>query len=289
MPTVPILGPRYWAALCLASVFGADLGDAAAHTLGLGHWRGLPVLALLFALTYAASRRGPPAEGYYWVAIIIVRTAATNFADLQAHDIHLPFALLILGYAALLAALVALSRRELAAGLPRANLAFWAAMLVAGTLGTVAGDALSHGMAQGPAGSSAVMSAVLGAAFLVVPARRAAPLASFWLLVVLVRIWGTDIGDWLADRIGPNADLAASGACFAGLLLWPTYPRKTPINRESASPPSQVNGKKFFGSFFQERTTCLPTPATPAAVPPHPAASNPPPHRAAPAASRSHR
>ncbi len=218
---MPTLGPRYWTALCLASIFGADLGDFAAHSLGLGHWRGLPVLALLFALTLWAARRGCPTEAWYWVAIIIVRTAATNLADLQTHDIRLSTPILMLCYALLLACLVALSRRD--AGVPRANGGFWASMLVAGTLGTVAGDGLSHMMAQGPAGSSALMSAVLAAAFLLVPALRAAPIVSFWLLVVLVRTWGTDVGDALADRIGLDADLLASGACFVGVLLcWPT-------------------------------------------------------------------
>jgi uncharacterized membrane-anchored protein len=39
---VPLLGLRYWTALCLASVFGANMGDFFAHNLGLGHVAGLP-------------------------------------------------------------------------------------------------------------------------------------------------------------------------------------------------------------------------------------------------------
>ena len=226
MTTLPTLGPRYWAALCLASVFGADLGDWFAHALHLGHWRGLPVLALLFALTLWSARRFRPTEAWYWIGILIVRTAATNFADLQTHDIRLPFAVLIAAYAALLAGLVAGSRRDMGeTGLPRAGAFFWASMLTAGTLGTVAGDDLSHTMAQGPAGSSAVMSIVLASAFGLAARRPVAPVVSFWLLVVLVRTWGTDIGDALADAIGLGADLLASGIAFIALLaLWPTRP-----------------------------------------------------------------
>ena len=44
---LPILGPRFWAALCLASIFGANVGDFFAHDLGLGHLGGLPFLARL--------------------------------------------------------------------------------------------------------------------------------------------------------------------------------------------------------------------------------------------------
>jgi uncharacterized membrane-anchored protein len=34
---VPRLGVGFWVALCLASVFGANMGDFFAHNLGLGH------------------------------------------------------------------------------------------------------------------------------------------------------------------------------------------------------------------------------------------------------------
>jgi uncharacterized membrane-anchored protein len=39
---LPMLGARYWAALCLASIFGANMGDFFARNLGLGHVAGLP-------------------------------------------------------------------------------------------------------------------------------------------------------------------------------------------------------------------------------------------------------
>lgn len=42
---LPPLGPRYWSALCLASIFGANMGDLFARNLGLGHIAGLPFLA----------------------------------------------------------------------------------------------------------------------------------------------------------------------------------------------------------------------------------------------------
>ena len=223
--TTPILGRRYWCALCLASIFGADLGDFASHDLGLGHWRGLPVLAVLFAATLWAARRGRAREAWYWIGILIVRTAATNFADLQTHDIHAPFAPLMVVYALALAALVAASRRG--TGVPRANGSFWVGMLIAGTLGTVAGDDLSRAMAHGPAGSSAVMSVVLAMAFAGAPLLRALAVARFWIGVVLVRIWGTNVGDLVADHIGLDADVLASGLAFVTLLL--AWPRREPV------------------------------------------------------------
>ena len=34
---LPALGPRFWTALCLASIFGANMGDFFARDIGLGH------------------------------------------------------------------------------------------------------------------------------------------------------------------------------------------------------------------------------------------------------------
>jgi uncharacterized membrane-anchored protein len=86
---VPLLGPRYWSALCLASIFGANMGDFFAHDIGLGHVAGLPilVLALFIILLVEPFDRGKR-ETYYWLAIIVVRTAATNLADFFSVDLR---------------------------------------------------------------------------------------------------------------------------------------------------------------------------------------------------------
>lgn len=58
---LPTLGPLYWAALCIASVFGANMGDFFARNIGLGHVAGLLVLAAVPAacLTRYFSRPNP--------------------------------------------------------------------------------------------------------------------------------------------------------------------------------------------------------------------------------------
>ena len=53
---VPPLGTKYWTALILASIFGANTGDFLSDVLGLGHIAGLPFLAVLFALVIIAER-----------------------------------------------------------------------------------------------------------------------------------------------------------------------------------------------------------------------------------------
>ena len=53
--------------------------------MGLGHVAGLPFLAVALAIVIVAERFDRiQHQIYYWIAIIIVRTAATNFADFAA-------------------------------------------------------------------------------------------------------------------------------------------------------------------------------------------------------------
>jgi hypothetical protein len=87
---VPSLSLRYWVALCLASIFGANSGDFHAHDVGLGHLAGLPFLALALTAIMIVERFDTFShELHYWIAIVIVGTAATNFADFFSVDLRL--------------------------------------------------------------------------------------------------------------------------------------------------------------------------------------------------------
>src|SRR6202140_5551075 len=104
---LPMLGTRYWVALCLASIFGANMGDFFARNLGLGHVAGLPFLALALAIVMIGERFDRSVhQAYCWTAIIIVRTAATNFADFACGDMKQPPLLVIAGLTALLVAAI---------------------------------------------------------------------------------------------------------------------------------------------------------------------------------------
>src|SRR5580658_6850851 len=109
---VPRLGLRYWTALCLASVFGANMGDFFAHNLGLGHVAGLPFLAIALAVVFVVERFDRTAhEAYYWLAIVVVRTAATNLADFLSVDLRLAKPWVMAGLAVLLTLAVAAAWR----------------------------------------------------------------------------------------------------------------------------------------------------------------------------------
>ena len=76
---VPTLDLRYWAALCLASIFGANMGDYVARDLHLGHVAGLPYLAAGLAVVLIVERFDClQHEVYYWLAINGASCAAST-------------------------------------------------------------------------------------------------------------------------------------------------------------------------------------------------------------------
>src|SRR5580698_9356913 len=89
---VPTVGARYWTAISLASVFGCNLGDFVSLYLHWGHWRGLVPLAVVFAVLVGCERRFThTTEAWYWAVVIVLRTAATNVADLATHTWEWPY------------------------------------------------------------------------------------------------------------------------------------------------------------------------------------------------------
>ena len=233
---VPTLGPRYWVALVLASAFGANTGDFAAHNLHLGHTLGLLPLAVVFgAILFAESRARVSTEAFYWFAIVTMRTAATNLADLFDHDLHIAPPLVIAVLAAALAILVLTDRDALArmrgvdGTVPATDGRYWTTMLVAGVLGTALGDYCADdlGLDAGPAAiiNLAVLAALLGLG----RAPGFGVKAMYWITVVAVRTAGTNVGDWLASRDGLGLGLALSttltGLAFGTLVaLWRPRP-----------------------------------------------------------------
>src|ERR1700687_6045356 len=228
---LPTLGARYWAALCLASIFGANMGDYFARNLGLGHVAGLPYLALALAIVIVSERFDRSVHQiYYWTAIIIVRTGATNFADFACGDMKLPRTLVIAGLTALLLAAVFASwqlvwrrRSESNASVLRADEGYWISMFIAGTLGTVIGDYCSHDLHLGDAGASLLLVPILVLLFVIARNGLLRSLWFYWLTIVTVRAAGTAVGDLVASRNMLGLPLATfvTGMLFVVLLaMW---------------------------------------------------------------------
>jgi uncharacterized membrane-anchored protein len=229
---LPTLGARYWAALCLASIFGANMGDFFARNLGLGHVAGLPFLALALGIVILAERFDRSVHQiYYWTAIIIVRTAATNFADFACGDMKLPRLLVIVGLAVLLIVALFASWRFAWRGqsrkidgpdsVLRADPGYWISMFIAGALGTVIGDYCSHDLHLGDGGASVLLVPILAMLFVIARNGLLRSLPFYWLTIVAVRAAGTAVGDLLAGRnmLGLPLGTLVTGTLFVMLLV----------------------------------------------------------------------
>ena len=232
---LPTIDARYWCAIVVASMAGANTGDFAARYLHLGHTRGLLPLALAFiAIVWAEKRARRGSEAFYWLAIIVLRTAATNLADLMTHDLHLGYGLTLASLTALIIAVLLFvywrdgSRTPTISDgrkLPATDSAYWLAMLTAGTLGTAAGDFVADEVGLGVGYGSIV----LVAAFLIVllGAQRIGKMSLFWYwaAIVAARTAGTTMGDFLPSRHGLDLGLPISTAITlttlaAIVMLW---------------------------------------------------------------------
>jgi hypothetical protein len=93
---LPTIDAGYWAAIVAASICGTNTGDLAAGPLGMGHVRGIiPLTAIFLAVVWAEKLLNLTTVAFYWLAIIVLRTMATNIADFATHDLKLSYAVFV--------------------------------------------------------------------------------------------------------------------------------------------------------------------------------------------------
>lgn len=209
---VPYLAAHYWVALGAASVAGANGGDFVAEYLGIGHVRGLPVLGLALATILLAERQDRAIHtSWYWLAVVVIRMAATNLADFLTVDLRLGSPLTLAGLAILLFAIFPMARSEarllMASVLiarphkrarPMTDAGYWSALIVASTLGSVLGDWCAIGLDLGSARASLLLVALAGAAFFLQITGWISRLRLYWITIVLLLAAGTTIADLMA-------------------------------------------------------------------------------------------
>ena len=214
---LPVIDLRYWIVISIASVFGANMSDFVSHGLHLGHVRGLPFLALLFACLLLAERRRIIAgEACYWLAIVILRTAATNLADLATHDFRLPYGWVMAGLAGLLTLLLMLRGTS---SVTATDGGYWTAMLTAGVLGTAIGDFTADRLGFGLGTGSILLGAILAMTLGLGSRTGWKTSPAYWTGIVAVRSAGTTVGDLLVDHDGAGLGLPLGTGCMGALLV----------------------------------------------------------------------
>jgi uncharacterized membrane-anchored protein len=235
---LPTIDAGYWAAIVAASICGTITGDLAAGPLGMGHVRGILPLGVVFiAIIWAEKVLNWTTVAFYWLAIIVLRTMATNIADFATHDAKLSYPVFVLLLIVFMGVMIWADRFRTdptarraaasAAGLPTTDWSYWVVMLAAGVLGTALGDWLAD------AGLGVYWASVIGTPFFVAAVWTAYRFGLtkpwYWIAIATCRTWGTDIGDMLIAlfRYGGTsrpvalwASTAISAVLLAGIIYF---------------------------------------------------------------------
>jgi uncharacterized membrane-anchored protein len=209
----------YWLAMLAASAFGTNVGDLWAEILFPGPFTSLAsLLVICVAAVWYHRRASLRTEAGYWIAIVAMRAAATNLADIFTHNLALGYVLasVLLGVLTFVAARFTdpdFSR----SGSPRVDGAYWTAMFIAGVFGTVAGDLIHHSIGLYPASGALCLS--LAALILIREARAPASMMLFWLIVMVERCAGTAVGDALASRRAVGLGILIASICTGTLTI----------------------------------------------------------------------
>ncbi len=242
---LPTIDAGYWAAIVAASICGTNTGDLAAGPLGLGHVRGiLPLGAIFLAIIWAEKILDWTTVAFYWLAIIVLRTMATNIADFATHDLKLSYPVFVLLLTAIMGVMIWADRFRTDttaqqvegsnARLPTTDWSYWALMLAAGVLGTALGDWLAD------AGPGVYWASLIGMPFFVAAVWAAYRFGLskpwYWIAIAVCRTWGTDLGDMLvvlfrsvASRpIALWSSTAISAVLLTGIIYFWTHRNAAP-------------------------------------------------------------
>jgi len=238
---VPHIILLYWVIKIVSTTLGETGADMFSMTFNLGYADTIMLFMSLFLILLAIKLS---LKGYqpliYWLTFTASAVAGTAISDFI--DRTLKF-----GYAAgsailiimLLVILAAWYKKEKSINVeyittPGAEIFYWAAFLIANTLGTAAGDFFADNMGLGFARSAILISGILIIVALLRFFTKASGILLFWVAFVLTRPFGATFGDFLTKPIqkgGINLGTVASSTAICVILFF-TITREAKLEKE---------------------------------------------------------
>lgn len=249
-----ILGGVQMPGLVAAAPAAEGGEEVAEHAVTAGYVIGTGVFLTLLAVALVvqiAARRFHPMV--YWTVILLTSTAGTTTADMMSRTFGLGYFWTAAVLVTLLAAVLLtwwLTQRSLSVnrvvGL-RAELFYWAAILVSNTLGTALGDWLGdkEGLQLPLVWSTTIISGALLLAAVLHYTTRVSGVLLFWWAFVLTRPFGATFGDLLTHEpaegglglgtVWSSVILAALLAGLIALTVW--WDRRPGRSQPAPFPP----------------------------------------------------
>jgi len=218
----------FWIMKICATTLGETAGDLLSMTMNVGYALGSVILIGCFFISLVTQLRTKEFHPVlYWTVILTTSTAGTTMSDFMDRTLGLGYAKgSIILLTCLFAVLAAwrFSQKSLSVNLiqtTRAELFYWAAILVSNTLGTALGDYLADDSGLGFSGGAALIAGLLLGVVLITCLTRANRVFLFWVAFVLTRPFGATFGDLLTKapaQGGLGFGTVGSSAILAGLL-----------------------------------------------------------------------
>lgn len=227
---VPHIIFLYWVIKIAATTLGETGADMFSMTFNLGYGVTILMFMTLFLVFFGIKLF---LKGYnpsvYWLTFTASAIAGTAISDFIDRTLGFGYALgSVLLILMLLAVLAFWHRKEKSINVeyvPKASVEifYWAAFLIANTLGTAAGDFAADDLGFGFAKSAILISGVLAIIALLHFFTKVSGTLLFWLAFVLTRPFGATVGDMLTkstEKGGLNLGTVGSSLFFCVILIF---------------------------------------------------------------------
>lgn len=199
----------FWIMKICATTLGETAGDLLSMTLNVGYAVSSLILISIFLISLLAQLRARMFHPVlFWTVVLTTSTAGTTMSDFMDRSLGLGYAMGTSILITVLFAVLALwrwSQKSLSVNQihdRKAELFYWAAILVSNTLGTALGDYLSDDSGLGFLGGASVVGGLLIVVILMFYFTRLNRTALFWFAFVLTRPFGATFGDLLTKSVG---------------------------------------------------------------------------------------